>query len=398
MLNEISVGVKAADIIGRDEKAIQSAIALAKSKNISRVRVLKGIYNCKNAITLRSGIELAGEGNLSLIRRVPPEESAVMTSINHYERIICVKHPDLFPVGCGITLKGTRRLSKENVTARATVVAKNGHQLLIDKPYLGENFWLEEGEVTINTLVPLIYGENLHDLLIRDIRLDGNIPARGMEYSEGHGLYLKNCQRAIIRNVFSHNNSGDGIGFEISNDVTVENCLVENNAMSIHAGSGSLRMHVRNNTIRDNKYGFYYCWGIQQGILENNEIRSNATYGVSIGFHDSHNLIRRNRIIANREVGIEFRAAHHPAQAPCGDTLEGNQIENNGPKEDALAIRIGYTADDIKIIGNKITENRKGRKSTAVLIEKTVKRVRVEKNEIKGFKKDIVDCRPAKQR
>jgi hypothetical protein len=397
VINEITVGAKEADILGRDEKAIQSAILLAKNRNISRVRVLKGIYMCKNSIMLKSGIELVGEGNLTVIRRVSPEQSVVMTSVNHYERVICVKHSDLFPVGCGITIKGVRRLSKESVSTRATVVAKNGHQLLLDKPYLGENFWLEEGEVTVNTLVPLVYCENLHDVSIGNLQIDGNIPFRAMEYGGGDGICLKNCQQVIVHHVYSHNNNGDGIGFEISSGVTVEHCLVENNAMSIHAGSGSFRMHVRNNTIRDNKYGFYYCWGIQQGLLENNEIRGNATYGISIGFHDSYNIIRRNQIMANREVGIIFRDAHHPSQAPRGDTVENNLIDNNGPKDDALGIKITFKADDIKLIGNKIVDTRKGRKSTGILIEKTVQRVSIEKNEIIGFKKDVVDNRSNKR-
>lgn len=247
-------------------------------------------------------------------------------------------------------------------------------------------------------MVPLIYGEDLRDLSIRQLQIDGNIPYASMKYRGGDGIYLKNCQRVIMRDIYSHNNNGDGIGFEISNDVTVENCLVENNALSIHAGSGSLRMNVRNNKIINNKLGFYFCWGIQQGILENNEINHNATYGVSVGFHDSNNIIRRNKIIGNGEVGIIFRAAQHPSQSPRDDTVADNLIENNGPKDGATGIQIGYEADNIKILGNKITEKRRGKKSCGILIEKTVKKVQILNNVIAGFKKDIQDYRPKKEK
>ena len=158
-------------------------------------------------------------------------------------------------------------------------------------------------------------------------------------------------------------------------------------------------MCVRNNILRKNRYGFFFCWGIQQGVLENNEIRDNATYGVSVGFEDSHNIIRDNSITANREVGIYFRAGHHPSQSPCDDSVEGNVIENNGPLNNAIAVKIDSTADDIRITGNRIIENRKGRESTAILIGKSVKKVFIEENEIKGFRNDVVDCRiPASKR
>jgi hypothetical protein len=395
--SEITVGIKSADIIGRDERAIQSAIMLARSKNISRVRVLKGIYVCKNSIFLKAGIELTGEGNLTIIRRDTPKFSPLIKSVHHYERIIAVKNPDLFPVGCGIRITGIKRLTQEKISVRATVTAKNGHQLLLDKPYLGENFWLEEGEANVSTLVPLITGENIRDLIVRQLQIDGNIPTRNMVLGGGDGIYLKNCQRAIIRDVYVHNNNGEAVGFEISHDVTVEKCVVEANALAMHAGSGSLRMHVRHNVIKNNMHGFYFCWGIQQGMLENNEIRGNDTYGISIGFHDSHNTIRQNRIINNGEVGILFRGAHHPGQSPCDNLLESNMLENNGPKNEALGIKITAEADDIKIFSNNILEKRRGRKSVGILIEKTVKAVKMDKNVIRGFKKDISDQRRGKK-
>lgn len=390
---EITVGSKNADIKGNDGKAIQAAIDLAAIRHIPGVRVKKGIYGCKNTIMLRSGVKLSGEGARTVIRREPVRKSFLIRNVNHYERAISVQHPGLFEPGDGVTIRGVWSKTRESAAVHATVIGKDGHVLFLDKPYIGENFWLEVGPAKVSTLVPLVRGEDVEDILVQDLQVDGNIPVTGMEAGCGGGIYLKNCRRATIRNVYSHNNNGDGIGFEISDDVIVEDCLVENNMMSVHAGSGSLRMCVRHNILRKNRYGFFFCWGIQQGLLENNEIRDNATYGVSVGFEDSHNVIRNNRITGNGEVGIYFRGGHHPGQSPCDDTAEGNVIENNGPRNNAVAIKISSTSDDIRIIGNRILENRKGRKSTAILIEESVRKVFMEENEIKGFRKDIVDCR-----
>ena len=389
---EITIGAKSADIIGRDETAVQSAILLAGSRGISKVRILKGVYKCKNSIFLKSGIELSGENNETILQRYPPVKSPVLRSIHHYERVVPVKWPDLFPIGCGIKIKGMGWRSKTEVFVRATVIAKNGHELLVDKPYLGENFWLEEGRVNISTLVPVIYGENLNNLSINKIQIDGKIPFKGMNYADGAGIYLKNCRQVNLRDIYSHHNNGDGIGFEFSNDVTVDNCLLENNVLPIHAGSGSLRMNVRNNKLINNKDGFYFCWGIQHGILEENEIRNNSTYGISVGFHDSHNIIRRNRVVDNKQVGIFFRAGQHPSQSPCDDLVEDNLIENNGPKDGALGIKVSF-GNNIRISRNKIRENRRGKDTVGILVEKTARKVRIERNLTSGFAKDVFDCR-----
>jgi len=391
--SEITVGYKYADIIGRDETAVTAALLLAESRGINRVRILKGVYTCRNSIFLKPGIELSGEGNETILQRSRPVESPVTKSVNHYERVIRVKSPALFPPGCGIRITGAAWSSKEPVSARATVIARNGHDLLIDRPYLGETFWLEKGPVIASTLVPVICGADVNHVAVENIQIDGNIQFKGMHYCAGDGIGLKNCHQVNIRNIYSHHNSADGIGFEICNDVTVENCLLENNALPLHAGSGSLRMNVRNNKLINNQCGFYFCWGIQQGVLEDNEMRGNLTYGISVGFHDSHNIIRRNRVIANKEVGILFRDAQYPNQSPCDDLVDGNLIENNGPKDGALGIKIRFGADDIKISRNKIRETRRGQGTTGILIEKTVGDVRLTGNLISGFEKDVLDCR-----
>jgi len=152
-------------------------------------------------------------------------------------------------------------------------------------------------------------------------------------------------------------------------------------------------MIVRNNRITNNPRGFYFCWGIQQGLLEGNEIAGNDTYGISIGFHDSHNVIRKNRVCRNGQVGVHFRSAHHPEQSPCGDRLEDNLIEDNGPKDAPLGVHIEYAADDIRLVANIISDSRHSSAGVGVQIEKTVCKVVLKNNRITGFKTDILDKR-----
>ena len=390
---EITVGVRAADVTGVDQQAIQHAILLAQDRGIGRVRILKGAYLCLDSIRLAPGLTLTGEGEETVLRKPPRVESPLVRSVSHYERVIEVRDPDLFPVGSGIRVHGLHRQSGVPVSVRATVVARDGRRLLLDRDYLGESFWLETGEAKATNRVPLIAGDRAHAAVARDMHLEGRARPEDPPQHNDDGLYLWNSHGVRVEGLVSRNHSGDGIGFEISNDVQVLGCMLEGNTMPLHAGSGSCRMRVHGNRIQHNRNGFYYCWGIQHGTLEDNDMRENGTYGISVGFHDSHNVIRGNRVIGNRKVGISFRAAHHPSQSPCDNLVVENRIEDNGPDAEPLGIRIEAAADDIRLVRNVVAERRRPGKGVGVRVDPGVGHVAMEDNEIAGFARDALDAR-----
>ena len=393
---ELTVGAANADVIGADDVAIQSALHLAKSRGASTVRILKGTYLLKNSIFLPSGIKLLGEGNDTILKKNLFAESPLIEDVNWYQRVVKVKDPGLFPIGGGIRIMGKHITIDSLVHVAATVIGKEDNTLILDRKYLNKNIWLQRGEPKVTTGFPLIWAEDQQDITIADLQLDGGTNLDDIEICEGGGLSMQNCDRVTVRSIYSHHNNGDGMDWQVCDHVTVENSRFEYSNLGMHPGSGAQHMVVRNCRINNNLHGFFFCWGVQHGLLEDCEMTGNRDYGISVGFHDSHNVIRKNHIHDNGEVGVSFRGGHYPKQSPTDNLVEDNRIKNNGQTDAPFGIHVQAHSDDIRIKNNQITDDRGSDAGVAIKIEETVKTVTMENNTIRGFKEELVDMRKSR--
>jgi len=392
---EVTVGPANAEVVGSDNTAIQSAVHLAGSRRVDTVRVLKGTYRLSNAIRMPSGIKLVGEGDDTILRKDLYVDSVLVEDAGWYQREVVVRDPDLFPVGCGIVISGPAAKKDEDVHVEASVAGKEGNTLILDRAYIGEDFWLVRGEQKVTAGFRHIRMEDQHDVAIADMQLDGGLDAGDLtkEGKPGGGIFMQNCDRVVLRNIYAHHNNCDAISWQICEHVTLEGCRLEYNALGSHPGSGSQYMVVRDCRFRNNVQGFYYCWGVQHGLMENCEVAGSRTCGISIGFRDSHNVIRDCSVHDNGEVGVLFRTSWYPHQSPKNCLLERCRIENNGPPGNPLAIRLQDAAEDIRISNNTITDARGSDAGVAIRIEKTVKSVSIENNTVSGFQREVVDDR-----
>jgi nitrous oxidase accessory protein NosD len=182
--------------------------------------------------------------------------------------------------------------------------------------------------------------------------------------------------------------NGDGISFQQSNDVIVDGCACENNAvLGLHPGSGSQRAIVRNCVARNNGAdGLFLCWRVRHGLFENNILEGNGRYGISIGHKDTDNLLRANQVRGNAEDGVYFRN-ESASLAGHRNRLEDNVIENNGQKADAAGIRIRGETRDVVIKHNRIRDTRpveSRRQSAGIVLEERTGPTVVEDNTIEA--------------
>ncbi|RPJ20841.1 MAG: right-handed parallel beta-helix repeat-containing protein, partial [Planctomycetaceae bacterium] len=178
------------------------------------------------------------------------------------------------------------------------------------------------------------------------------------------------------------NYNGDGISFQQSNDVTVTDCVSEDNAaLGIHPGSGSQRPTVRNCTARRNGTdGLFLCWRVRHGIFEDNLLEGNGQFGISIGHKDSDNLLRHNTVRLNKQHGVFFRN-ESLGMAPHRNRLEENTIENNGGAE----IRIRGEVNDLTFVRNTIRDTRQSGSESpdiGILVEERVGKLDLQDNTI----------------
>ena len=361
----VTVGPKDADIVGNDHRALQAAVDQAARLGGGTVRVLEGTYRLRNAVHLQSGVDVVGAGPGTVLIKEPSVSSPLLEDSDWYDQEITLKDAGGFRLGDGVCLRSKNPTNGAAVVLKRTLVARTGPRFKLDKP-LRENVWLMHG-ATASTLFPLLSGEEVSDVRIENLVLDGSREHNAeLDGNYAGCVFLQDCNRITLRGVTARNYNGDGISWQICHDVVVEDCVSENHAgLGLHPGSGSQRAVMRNNTLRGNKIGIFFCWGVKNGVAENNRVLANRV-GISIGHRDTDNLIAKNLFEGSLETALLFRPEPGgEAFAGHRNRVLGNTFVDNGP-EGAPVIDIQGPTRSITIQDNTFSDSRGGRPRPSV--------------------------------
>jgi hypothetical protein len=389
----ITVGPKRADLVGSTDRVLQAAVDYISRFGGGTVKVLPGTYTLRNSVHLRSGIRILGSGADSILTKGPSHSVSLSDDSDWYDQEVTVSDAKGFQVGDGIVLRTRNPDNGVSDVLKRTLVARTGNRFKLDRA-LRKNFWLS-GKPTLASLFPLISGDHVDDISIRDITLDGNLKQNAnLNGNYGGCIFLQDCNRIVMNGVEARNYNGDGISWQICHDVLVENCHSHDNAdLGLHPGSGSQRPLMRNNRVERNTIGVFFCWGIRYGLAESNQISGNRSYGVSIGHCDTDNVIRLNTITGSGKVGVLFRDdARGKDFWPNRNTLEKNRIIDSGGV-DGVAIDVQGRTRDVTLEGNQIRETRKPMQRIGVRIGKQARDVKLKSNRFEGFDRDVVDLK-----
>jgi len=354
----ITVGNRDADIVGADQRAIQGALDQVARLGGGTVRVLAGDYRLRNAIVLPSGVRLVGAGAGTVLVKEPSSTSALEADSDWYDQEITLRDAAGFRLGDGVCLRAKDPKTGREVVLKRTLTAASGRRFKLDRP-LRENLW-QLHDASCSTLFPLLEGDHVEDVRIENLVLDGN-RSHNAELDGNYAgcIFLQDCSRVVIRGVTARNYQGDGISWQISHDVVVENCLVENNkSLALHPGSGSQRPIIRDNTLRGCDIGIFFCWGVKYGLAEHNRIEGNRI-GISIGHRDTDNLVVGNTIQGSTLHGLLFRPERGPSFAGHRNRIAGNTFVDNGPNE-GFVVDVQGGTQDIELRDNAFIENRPG--------------------------------------
>ena len=291
--------------------------------------------------------------------------------------------------GVFITAKNTN--NGDAVHVKRTLVANKGNRFKLNDG-LRKNIWLT-GKPKATSVFPLLTSEYSADVLIENLVLDGN-RANNVNMNGNYGgcIFLQDCKRYTMRGVTTRNYNGDGISFKICHVVIVENCKSHGNAdLGVHPGSGSQRSLIRKNHLFDNSIGIFWCWGVRYGLAENNFIKSNKDYGISIGHCDTDNTMRDNDVIDSGKVGILFRNDTRGRDFWANRNLiTKNRISNSGGGS-GVAIKLDGQTKDTKVIGNIITDDRGQAERIGIQVNADVGNVQLIDNKIEGVKARVID-------
>jgi hypothetical protein len=292
-----------------------------------------------------------------------------------------------FAIGDGVCLRTKDGGSKNAETVKRTLVARTGNRFKLDQG-LRQNFW-RRGEARVSTLFPILSGENISDIAIENLVLDGNrAKNENLDGNYAGCVFLQECNRVVLRGITARNFNGDGLSWQVCHDVLVEHCTSEGHAgLGLHPGSGSQRTVMRHNRLVGNHIGIFFCWGVRHGVAERNHVEGNDI-GISIGHHDTDNLVRNNDVTGSREVGVLFRPELGKEFTGNRNRIENNRLLNNGA-DDGCAVDVQGGTESIVFAGNEIIETRSPARRTAIRLGPETRSITLHENRITGFAQDV---------
>jgi nitrous oxidase accessory protein NosD len=388
----LTVGPLKADLVGSDDRVIQAAVDYVARLGGGTVRLLPGTFHLRNAVYLQSRIRLLGSGTDTVLIKEPSCKSKLELDSDWFDQEITLADPAPFRIGDGVCLRTKNPHNGSITIAKRTLVARSGSRFKLDRA-LRENFWLQ-GDTMVSSLFPIVSGENITGVVIEDLVLDGN--RKNNELLDGNYagcIFLQDCTRITIRGVIARNYHGDGISWQVCHDVLVEHCeSLDHSGLGLHPGSGSQRAIMRNNVLRGNDIGLFFCWGVKDGLAEKNRIEDNRSYGISIGHRDTDNLIRDNEIMRSGKVGVLFRPERGKAFAAHRNRLENNRIVDSGG-DAGVGVDVQGETEEVTLAQNEIRDTRGPAQRVGVRLGPKTRDITLRDNRIEGVATPVEDLR-----
>ncbi|UCC68345.1 MAG: right-handed parallel beta-helix repeat-containing protein [Armatimonadota bacterium] len=354
----VKVGLSEGDFVGNTNVAIQRAIDAVGLYGGGTVEVAPGSYTLYDSVLLRRNVRLVGSGPDTILRKCEGPASEFAVDADYGQRKVTVKDPTGFREGMGVVVTDDRSGGWHDTLAAITLV--QGNVLYLDRPFLSD-YDGDSAGIVFNSF-PIVAGFDVDAVTVEGLTIDGDREHnREINGCIGGGIYLHRARRCRIADCIVRDFAGDGISFQITQDILVEGCQVTGvTGLGLHPGTGSARPAIRGCRSHDNGGdGFFLCWRVQVGSFQNNEFFNNGGHGISIGHKDTDNLFSENVIRGNRRHGVYFRD-EKTTNAGSRNTLRRNIIEDN---EDCGVYIEGHTTD-LLLEENTIRDTRRGEART----------------------------------
>jgi len=384
----ITVGRQDADLVGSDNRVLQAAVDYVAGLGGGVVEIGPGEFLMRDSLHLRSRVTVRGAGGRTVLRKDREVRAALAADSDFGEAAITVADPQGFEIGRGVYVASKSQRNFHGACATLLNVRSNYFTL---SRAMNADILMADGGFAV-TAFPVISGYHLEDARVEDLVVDGNRAENPTQVDgcRAAGIFLYRGDHCVISRCLVRDYCGDGISFQQSNDVRVEDCVVERCAgFGLHPGSGSQRPTVTGcRAVGNDDDGFFFCWRVRGGVAEGNWLENNGGYGMSIGHKDSDNFVRKNTIVGNRRGGVYWRAESEP-MAAHRITFENNTVRDNT----GWGLFVDGATHDTVIRGNTIEDTGAGRQKTGVRVGRQAGAVTLEDNQIRA-QDPVVDERP----
>jgi hypothetical protein len=305
MQRTISVGLNSGDVRGADNRAIQIAVD-ALGPPGGTVEILPGEYTCQDAVHLRSNVRLVGAGQDTVLRNAPGICTGLRVDADYGQYKVTPEDASGFRAGMRVYVRDEKAGGWTESTA--TIERIDGGVLHLDRHLMMD--YTMASRATVSNAGAVISAIDAADVRIENLVVDGN---RATHRRAGGcrvgGIYLHRVKRAAMADLWVRQFAGDGISFQITQDVSLSRVRATHCAnFGIHPGTGSARVQMADCDFSDNDVGGYFlCWRVQQSIFQRLSCLRNGTFGISIGHKDTDNTFIDCTLRDNGEYALMFR-------------------------------------------------------------------------------------------
>ena len=380
------------DGVTDDTESMERAFADAARMNVS-LYVPSGTYMIRRPLTLKSGMEIYGDGNSSVIKKIPAAwhklTDAISTGVynDDEDHTITLKVDGVsgYHVGdhCFISYSNNP-FNPSNVRARycsygeiaeinEEPIVENGKtkyevkfKSAFNSEKLGVVYSHPVGAV-LSTSFPVLrswaFQDECINVYIHDITIDGNRQTEGptyngvtyepMEWANGcihfdaygtskvNGIsYNHHSYNHILERCNIINSSYDGISDQGEGGLIVKNCTISNSAMhGVHMGTIFANALIIGNTMTGNGVrgaGVFFCQDVTNVVIDSNKIKAfnHGCSDVEYSTAGKFNIIRNNTFTNIESIVFDFLAAG-PNTRGGGLMITNNTI--NGLKDALFA-------------------------------------------------------------
>lgn len=374
---QITVGGENADVSGFTNRAIQFAID-AVAKTGGTVKLNPGFYRIMAPVQMKSNVNLIGSGKETILKREVGVQTKYIVDADFGELKLTVENSDGFEVGMKVQVTDDENNGCWNVsTAYISDIVDN--ILYVDKGMIRDYRSDKNGLVSnASSVIEFIDVENAS---VSNLTADGyrqvNFFADGCNSA---GVLVLRSKRITIDNVHVKDFNGEGISWQITENVTVKNCEISGSGNTgLHPGTGSPFSTIENNDVHHNdRDGLYICWRVYESTVTGNKFHHNGRFGLCTGHKDTDVVFSENHFYENKSDGINLRGERE-SNAPHRNTFVRNIIENNGTGGNAFGFSINSLASDV-VLKENIFKNSAKTQKAAIYIYKNGLEPKLENN------------------
>jgi parallel beta-helix repeat protein len=347
-----------ADVIGADNTALQKAADMLRPGDT--LELGPGTWQMNNSLFVPSKVTVRGIPGQTILMKSPGVESSLVEDGDYGEHQIKVADPQKFRPGMGLAVIDDESSSGWDVSI-TSISGVEGKTLFLG-PMTLKDYNASEKHARVKNTFPILCAIQTDGVVFENLIVDGNKEQNPyLDGCRGGAIYLHISKNAIIRKCTARNYNGDGISFQITENIQVIDCDSYGHAgYGAHPGTGSDKPVVRNCRFHDNgEVGLFLCWRVRHGEFVDNVMENNGRYGISIGHKDTDNLFVNNTVSGNGFCGVLFRRENF-SNSGHRNTFKENKILNNGGIKEGYGFYINPEATDIRIENNRIAETRSG--------------------------------------